>query len=158
MNSNLGRLRNIRSSWTQWELKLLKFRVRKLYRLSFFLIVRTNIDKAIHNEIHNHVCRLWLAALGYSIDQNDVILCGMCKLIVYLCPFVFLSCVMPGQHCVVCGSSKQKDPDCSFHKFTSILSVESVHIKTTPMVLSNPIHFAKNFTKHSSFPSILKDW
>jgi len=57
--------------------------------------------------------------LGYSINQNDVILCGMCKLIVYLCQFVFLRCMMPGQHCVVCDNSKQKDPDCSFYKFTS---------------------------------------
>ena len=29
--------------------------------------------------------------------------------------------------------------------------------QTTPMVLSNPIHFTKNFTKHSSLLSILKN-
>ena len=27
---------------------------------------------------------------------------------------------MPGQHCVVCGNNLQKDPDCSFHRFTTI--------------------------------------
>jgi len=32
-----------------------------------------------------------------------------------------------------------------------------VHIKTTPMVLSNPIHFIKNFTKNSILSSILKN-
>jgi len=70
------------------------FKIPGAQTVQFFLIVRTNINKAIHK----HVCRLWLAVLEYSIDQNDVILCGMCKLIVYLCQFVFLRCVMPGQH------------------------------------------------------------
>ena len=42
----------------------------------------------------------------------------MCKLVVYLHQFVFLLCVMPGQHCVVRGD-KEKDPDSSFYRFTS---------------------------------------
>lgn len=41
-----------------------------------FLIIRMNINKAIHW----HVGRLCVAALGFSTSQNNAILCGLCML------------------------------------------------------------------------------
>ena len=56
--------------------------------------------------------------------------------------------VMPGDRCIVCGSSRAKDPDASFHRFPSDLSKTKLWIEEFGLIEGSVKTFSRVCSRH----------